>query len=71
MSEHVFPSGDWEADDETATERVASLAELILDQVSRPAHDWPRLRRSTGALDAVALAMAARYPRGGAADVSR
>jgi hypothetical protein len=71
VSEHVFPSGDWLADDALATTLVADLAELILDEISRPAHDWPALSRRTRDLDSVASAMAARYPGADGDDANR
>jgi len=65
MSEQVFPSGEWLADDDWATMRVASLAETVLDRIIEPEHDWPRLREHTRELDCVAAEMAKRYPKGG------
>lgn len=64
MSEQVFPSGDWQADDAWATNRVAELAELVVDQIMEPDHDWASLRDHTLELDGVTHAMARRYPRG-------
>ncbi len=66
MSERVFPSGTWEADDDRATTLVCDLLAGLLDAVSRPVHDWPALRRQTDTLLEITAAMATAYPvRGG------
>ena len=65
MSERVFPSGVWEADDDRATMIVCDLLEALLDDVSRPAHDWPALRRQTETLLGITVGMATAYPAQG------
>lgn len=65
MSERVFPSGDWPADDAHATVCGADLAELVLDEISGRHHDWPTISRYTEALHELTSAMAALYPSAG------
>jgi hypothetical protein len=65
VSEQLFPSGDWDRDDDRATTLVAELSEQLLDAISRPDHNWPTLNQQTLELHEIANAMAQLYTRGG------
>jgi len=61
MAEHTFPSGDFAVDDGYATVRVAEMAEMLLEEIARPRHDWPALSGRSAELHEVARTMAERY----------